>query len=361
MSKPKKNEKFWTMVKNEKKNSGELTIYGYISETDWWDEDVTPKAFNEDLKQLGDVDEIIVRINSGGGSVFAGVAIHSMLKRHPAKVKVYVDGWAASIATIIAMAGDKIVMSQGSTMMIHNPSSGVWGEAKDLRKQADVLDSIRDSLIEIYHNRTGKTKESVGELLNAETWFTAQEAVEYGFADEVEDSLPVVACMRAGKAIFNGQEFDFSPYKNAPKLPEARNGKLQREENQMDKEEKPMNVNELQDKHPDVYAQVMQQGVEQERARMQALEELTLAGHQDIINKAKYETGATAEQVAIEMIKAEKQQKNRYLQDAQADSDASGMTSVKTSTPVNSESDEITSLGSTMAGYINQQRGGDGK
>lgn len=122
-----------------------------------------------------------------------------------------------------------------------------------------------------------------------------------------------------------------------------------------------MNVNELQDKYPDVYAQVIQQGVEQERARMQALEELTLAGHQDIINKAKYETGATAEQVAIEMIKAEKQQKSRYLQDAQADSDQSGMTSVKTSTPVKSESDEIKSLGSTMAGYINQQRGGDGK
>lgn len=284
MSNQPKQTKFWTMTKNDQNNSAEITIYGYISELAWNEEDVTPQAFNEELKQAGDVSEIHVRINSGGGSVFAGVAIHSMLKRHPAKVNVYVDGWAASIASIIAMAGDRIMMAKGSFMMIHNPSCFMCGEAKDFRKQAEVLDSIRESLLEIYYNRTGKDKADLTKWLDEETWFTAEQAVENGLADHVEHSLPVVACMHAGKAIFNGMEFDFAPFKHAPNLPEARYDKLQRAEDLIDKEEKSMNVKELQDKHPAVYAQVFEQGIKQERTRMQALEELTLAGHQLVLD-----------------------------------------------------------------------------
>lgn len=366
--------KFWNMTKNSAKNSGEITIYGYISEYDWWDEDVTPQQFNEDLASLGDVDELNIRINSGGGSVTAGVAIHSMLKRHKAKVTVYVDGWAASIASIIAMAGDRIVMGKGSMMMIHNPSSGAWGEAKDLRKQADVLDQVRESLLDVYETRTGKSRDELTELLDAETWFTASQAVENGFADEVEDSLPVVASMRNGKAFFNGVAFDFSKFKNAPKLPEAKphtggvvQGRHAALENEMiiplsmlKKEgQNTMDLKELQAKYPELYNQVLNAGVEQERARIQAIDALNFPGSDEMKNKAKYETYADAGATAIEILNAQAVKGKAHQANAKNDSDNSGMNDVEQSEPNgrNSSEDQGEDIANRIAGMINKKRG----
>jgi ATP-dependent protease ClpP protease subunit len=212
--------KFWN-IKKSGTTSAELVLYGPISSSSWWGDEVTPKQFNDDLKALGEVDEIVVRINSGGGDVFAGLAIYSMLQRHSASKTVKVDGLAASIASIIAMAGDKIVMPKGSMMMIHNPWTSVWGaEAKDLRHTADVLDKIRDSLLDVYAEKTGKTKDELAALLDAETWFTAEEAVSNGFAHEIEENLAISAGITGKKAIFNGVEVEFSKFTNAPKLPE---------------------------------------------------------------------------------------------------------------------------------------------
>ena len=117
-------KKFWSMTKPTN-DSADLLLYGPISESSWWGDEITPKQFADDLEALGDVSEINVRINSGGGDVFAGQAIHSMLKRHAANVTVYVDGLAASIASIIAMAGDTVVMPRGAMMMIPGHWRGV--------------------------------------------------------------------------------------------------------------------------------------------------------------------------------------------------------------------------------------------
>jgi ATP-dependent Clp protease protease subunit len=167
------------------------------------------------------VSDITVRINSGGGDVFAGVAIHSMLKRHQANVTVYIDGLAASIASIIAMAGDKVIMPKGSMMMIHNPWSFTGGDANDFRKMADTLDAIRDSMIPIYADKTGMTSEEIIALLDAETWLSAEEAVEMGFATEVEDSLKVAASVQGKTAIINGVEVDLNKFLNAPMQPQS--------------------------------------------------------------------------------------------------------------------------------------------
>lgn len=212
-------KKFWNLKKVN--NAAELVMYGPISEESWWGDEITPKQFADDLAALGDVEEIKVRINSGGGDVFAGMAIHSMLKRHSATVTVYVDGLAASIASIIAMAGDRIIMPKGSMMMIHNPWTSVWGaDASELRSMADVLDKIRDALVEVYTDKTGMEKDEVITLLNAETWMTASEAVEKGFADEVEEKLSISASIRKnGAALINGIELDWSKFTNAPNLP----------------------------------------------------------------------------------------------------------------------------------------------
>jgi len=185
-------KKFWSMKALDNK-TGEVLLYGEISDVSWWGDEVTPKQFKEDLDALGDVETIKVFINSPGGDVFAGQAIYSMLKRHKAQVHVYIDGLAASIASLIAMAGDKVVMPANAMMMIHNPWTFAVGNANDFRKLADDLYKIRDSMITAYGSRSALTTEEIKGLLDAETWLTAQECVEYGFADEVEEAKELAA------------------------------------------------------------------------------------------------------------------------------------------------------------------------
>lgn len=212
-------KKFWSLKKIE--SVAELVLYGPISQESWYGDEVTPKQLSDDLAAMGDVTEISVRINSGGGDVFAGTAIHSILKRHKASVTVYVDGLAASIASIIAMAGDKIIMPKGSMMMIHNPWTFAMGDAKDLRKTAETLDQVRDSLITIYSDKTGLSAEEIIPLLDAETWLSAAEAVKKGFATEVEEKLSIAASIRGNTAMINGIEVEWSKFANAPELPVA--------------------------------------------------------------------------------------------------------------------------------------------
>lgn len=211
--------KFWQFrAAADSLKVGELVLYGPISSTSWWDDEVTPKQFADDLKALGDIDELRVYINSGGGDVFAGQAIYSMLRRHSARKIVYVDGLAASIASVIAMAGDKVTMPRNAMMMIHNPWSWGYGNAEEFRKMADDLDKIRESLIATYEDKTGQAREKIIELMDAETWMTAEEAVELGFADEVEATNEVAASVQEGRLVVNGQRFDLNIYRNPPKL-----------------------------------------------------------------------------------------------------------------------------------------------
>lgn len=172
---------FWQFVKNEAKES-ELILEGVIASESWYDDEVSPKQFREELdKHTGN---ITVRINSPGGDVFAGVSIMNMLKDREGDVTIIVDGIAASIASVIAMAGDKVIMNTGSMMMIHNAWSMAVGDSQELRKVADTLDKIGESIMDVYATRTGLTTEQLKTMLNEETWMTAEEAVELGFADE---------------------------------------------------------------------------------------------------------------------------------------------------------------------------------
>ena len=203
----KKPKKFWNFKVLDEK-TGELTLYGEISDISWWGDEVTPKQFKEDLDALGEIETLNVFINSPGGDVFAGQAIYSMLKRHKATVVVYVDGLAASIASLVAMAGDKVIMPANAMLMIHNPWTWCWGNANDFRKLAEDLDKIRDSMIVAYESRSALTTEEIKELLDAETWLTAKDCLEYGFADGIEEAKEVAACV---------DKKYLGRYKNAPK------------------------------------------------------------------------------------------------------------------------------------------------
>ena len=184
--------KFWKF-KALDDNTGELTLYGEIANETWWGDEITPKEFKADLDALGDINTLNIYINSPGGDVFAGQAIHSMLKRHKAHKNVYIDGLAASIASVVVMAGDTIFMPKNAMMMIHNPWTWGIGNAAEFRKLAEDLDKIRESLIAAYEGRSALTRDEIIEIMDSETWLTADECLEYGFCDVVEKEKQMAA------------------------------------------------------------------------------------------------------------------------------------------------------------------------
>lgn len=177
-------DKFWKFQNSVESNGTELILSGPIASETWWGDEVTPQEFREELKQHTN-DKLTVVLNSGGGDVFAGLEIYNALRELDAEVTIRVDGLAASIASIIAMAGDKVIMSPGSLMMIHRPSVFAAGNVDDLDKAKALLLKIEESITPIYTEKTGLSTERIAEMLEAETWMSAEEAVELGFANEV--------------------------------------------------------------------------------------------------------------------------------------------------------------------------------
>lgn len=194
-----KNKYYQFIEKDE--DISELYIYGDIVSSKWLETDVTSNDIKDIIKNLKSK-ELNVHINSYGGEVFEGIAIYNLLKQSPVKVNVYVDSCACSIASVIAMAGDKVYMPENTLMMIHNCWSLALGNSNELRKQADDLDKIMESSIASYMSRITITEEELKELLNNETWLTAKECVEMGFADEL---LPIneEAGVYQSTALFN--------------------------------------------------------------------------------------------------------------------------------------------------------------
>jgi ATP-dependent Clp protease protease subunit len=185
-------KKFWKLKALDEK-TGELTLYGEISNETWWGDEVTPKEFKSDLDDLGNIDTLNIYINSPGGDVFAGQAIHSMLKRHKAYKNVYIDGLAASIASVIAMSGDTVFMPKNAMMMLHNPWTIGVGNSEEFRKLAEDLDKIRESLIAAYEGHSALTRDEIISIMDAETWLTATECEEYGFCDVVQEEKQLAA------------------------------------------------------------------------------------------------------------------------------------------------------------------------
>lgn len=185
--------KFWNMyVKND---IGQIDLYGEISDVTWWGDEVTPAQFKADLGDLGDVANLDIHINSGGGDVFAGFTIYNILARHKAHKTVYIDGLAASIASLIAMAGDEIKMPANSMMMIHNAWAAIAGNAQELRDMADELEKVDGLLRNTYVSKTGLDEAEIADMMANETWFTAEEALEKGFATEVEEAVKIAASL----------------------------------------------------------------------------------------------------------------------------------------------------------------------
>ena len=179
--------KTWYSIQAKADQSADISIFDEIGFFG-----VNAKQFIGDLKAI-DAKTIKLAINSPGGSVFDALAMYNALRQHPANVEVTVLGVAASAASLVAMAGDTIVMPENAFMMIHNPLNFAYGNADELREMADVLDKIGASLVATYANRTGLPEDEIKALLDAETWLNAEEAVLKGFADELQPALKVAA------------------------------------------------------------------------------------------------------------------------------------------------------------------------
>lgn len=356
------NKQFWRFENSASGDTNEATLYVYgdivtYDMGNWnWPDDVVPNKFKNELKALGDVSKIHVRINSNGGSVFAAYAIMNLLKTHKAEVITYNDGIAASAATIIAMAGDKVVTALGSVWMVHLPATIVFGNANDFKKAVEVLNTITESMIDIYNHKTGIERNELEKMLNEDTWLTGTQALQKGFADEVTD-LQVVAYLNEDKktAFFNGLNINLDKAQNIaalekiigkppatlPKSPPAQEAQATNQpeckgkqpsasgpQNQFE-EGKIMNLEDLKAKHPEIYNAIFALGAEQgevqgaqnERTRIKEIIDMALPGMEDLTNKALFETGITAGVFAVELIRAQKEKGVSFLNDAKKDAE----------------------------------------
>lgn len=207
--------KFWKLVNSVDRSGSTLYLEGPISSDSWWGDEVTPQAFRDELKQVTS-NKLLVVINSTGGDVWAGVSIHDALKEFDGEVTIKVSGLAASIASVIAMAGDKIQMTPGSTMMVHRASTFAWGNAEELEKYIEMLETVEEGIVSIYADRTGLSKDEINDLLSAETWMSAEKAVELGFADEIVKPESSTEESQTLENAFNGNfAFSMSATKDA--------------------------------------------------------------------------------------------------------------------------------------------------
>jgi ATP-dependent Clp endopeptidase proteolytic subunit ClpP len=186
--------KSWFSMRAAAGNSAAISIYSDIGE---WG--LTASDFQKSLNELGKPRELQITISSNGGDIPSGFAIYNTLDRHPAKKIVTVDGIAASMASVIAMAGDEIIMPSNSMLMIHNPWGTVGGDSETLISFGEALAKMRDQIAETYAARSGQPLDDVLAMMSRETWLTAQEAVDMGFADRVEESRKMAALVNTSK------------------------------------------------------------------------------------------------------------------------------------------------------------------
>ena len=175
-------KKFWNWIHNEA-GGRVLRLEGPIDDESFWGDEVTPKAFREELN--ADAGDITVWINSPGGNVFAAAEIYTMLRDYPGSVTVKIDAIAASAASVIAMAGNKVLMSPVAMLMIHDPSTIAMGNTKDMEKAIATLNEVKESIINAYAAKSGLSHNRISKLMENETWMNAKKAVELGFADEI--------------------------------------------------------------------------------------------------------------------------------------------------------------------------------
>lgn len=363
---PKIKNKFW-QFRNQTEESAELLLYGDISDTSWWGDEVTPKQFAEDLSGLGAVKSITVRINSGGGDVFAAQAIGNLLEQNAAEVIAKIDGLCASAATIIACHCSKVVAANDSTYMIHPVKMGLFGyaDAVTLQQYIDALAAIRENIVSLYAKKTGRDKDEVAAQMDATSWWTGAEAKENGFVDELIDEEEETVTENRGGFLFVNSVETHIPFNEAPKFIQSTTaaapaaGSFVNKPNPDSEPERPTNhkevlhmeiktVDDLRKAYPELVGEVEAAAAEaaarDERQRIKDIDEMALKGNESFANEAKYVKPMSAADFAVQSVKnakaAEAEQKQAYLDGVRKDAANSGMDSVNHEPAVNEQQDD---------------------
>lgn len=375
--------KFWNFIKNEADHEEiELRIEGDIIDDDyawlyeWFDiQAASPNAFRSELQEYSGKN-ITVWIDSWGGDVTAAAGIYNSLKEHKGKVTVKIDGKAVSAASVIAMAGDEIKMSPVAIMMIHNPWTGAVGEAKDMRHTADILDEIKDTIINAYQFKTGKSRNKISKMMDEETWMSTKKALSEGFIDEMlyadnPESEPVEnSFMFSRMAIQNrvtestGRIIEqYQKLKESNETGQAagfNNGPKPANEKE-DKELDIKNVEDLKQQFPDLVNQIeakaKEEGAKDERERIKSIDEISATVDQELVTKAKYDEPMTAQELAFQALKADAAKGQQYLNNRADEISNSGTGDVPAGTTNTLSDDTVKSaVVDKIAGAANAKR-----
>ncbi len=358
------NQKFW-QFKNTTSTKADLYLYGDISNESWWEDNVTPQKFAKDLAELGNVDEIAVHINSGGGDVFAAHAIGNQLKQHSATVTAYIDGLCASAATIIACQCDKVMAAEDTVYMIHPISMLVNGyrEAVELQKYLDALTAMRENILTLYTKKTGREKEEIASWMDATSWWTAQQAKENGFVDEIlTDGVETVVENRSGFLFVNAVGTKV-PYDKAPDFLRRKEGKTATP-SAKGSSDGIQTVEALRAAYPMLVDRIEQlarnAGREQERERIKSIEKLTLTGSEELAQRAKFQDIMAAETFATALVEHAKHQGVSYLESMEHQAQESGVNAVGSAAPAdrNKEASEVANAKAAAAIYLEGKRKG---
>ncbi len=378
-----KARKAWNLVRSNDGQTATVELYGDVAEErppfNWWTDEpdpgeyIIPAEIQNDLDSIANCPNVDIHINSTGGEVYAAIAIYNKIKNFTGNVTVIIDGIAASAASVIAMAGKTIKMASGALFMIHDPAIAMYDyvQLDDLKKAENWLEGTSKAIAGIYARKTGKSEDEIRDLMKAETWMTDKEAVEMGFADEVAEGTPVQVTMSTDHKMLMaaGRNFDISRCINIPKLKISDKQPSGQAAIHIDnkKEEEEMNLTELKEKYPELYASLMSEAtdaakaaqgkavkdaVEAEDERIKAIDEIASMCTPEMVQEAKYgEHKCSADTLALRAIKAQKEVQTQMSKNIVEDVKNSGANDVHAlgnggNEPVKPESmeDEVTNI-----------------
>lgn len=356
-----KNKKFWNF-KNTKEKNVDLKIYGEITKYSWWDDTVvTTSDFASELEAFEDIDTINLCINSPGGSVTEAHAMYNMLKRYASKnnVKIvtHIDGVAASAASYIAMVGNEINMGLGATFMIHNVNGGSWGESKDLRKTADLMDKLKENIIDIYKTQTNLSREKISELMDSATWMTPDEALEYGFIDKIETYEEI-----------SDEEIDniftkeiTNNIKSLPPRIKAMRNKIKeaatKNTNNKINNKKGVEIVDkktIKSEHNAVYEEIRNEAILEERNRIKDLDSVPTHNQEaiDMVNSAKYDKPETAANVAYNIMTSDSFKAHKEIAGTEQEQEESGVNKLKNLTPASKEEETAETINKKVLHWL---------
>jgi len=342
----------------------EVMIYSDIANDKWWGDETTPADFDKALKEArkGGANKLNVRINSGGGEVYAAVAMRSMIINAGFdSVRVMIEGLCASAATLfVTVPGAHVVIAEGSEFMIHNPMTIAWGNAEEITKTVDHLHKMEEQFHGMYAAKTGKTEDEIKDWMDAETWFTAREACDYGFCDELLASEPVAACVTAQemgvmKALYKavpdqitirqdggmvdgdnlfiereeGQELIVAPdaanefkealikaISNGTPVAGAPTEINNHEEEDSHMDIKDINLDQLRQENPALYNEITQDAIAAARKGIEDIDALTLPGYEAMAEEAKA-NGTSVLDFNRQLVQAQKQKPKDFIANRQ--------------------------------------------